>query len=1628
MKLKSAELEAAWRRAILASGYLVLFCFAMAAARAEIVITEIHFDPADSEGVTRPELEFVEIFNDGSEPYDLSGYRFTRGISYVFPEGSFIPATSYLVICRDEEAVQARYGVSNTHGDFIGTLDNSGEAIELANPQGAAVSKVSYNDRGQWPGGAKGTGHTLAIKRPYSDSDDPDSWKLSSEMGGTPGRTNFNTEVSFVDAVMIPDNSTWSYFRGNSNPPASWRELDFDDSGWESGPTGIGYGDGDDRTELDDMRNSYLTVFCRKIFEVENPEELGSVVLNVSFDDGFVVYLNSQEVGRVNMAGGNVDNDTEANGTVGDAPDEDNAEITIPLAALNAGRNVLAVSVHNTNLSSSDLSFIPTLVSRREIQPGDLETLPVVVNEGHFLPADGPRFIELYNKSFSRVDLGGFHLTDDYSNLLLFTISEGTSIPARGFVFFTEAQLGMDFSIVEGVRDRVSVALVNPAGTRVVDARIFEPKVPGRSEARYPDGQESFARAALPTPGAANDTGVVNDVIFNEIMYHPISGLESDEFIELYNRGATAHDISGWSVEGVGDYEFPPGTVIGAGDYLVIANSVTKISRDYGLGPDVLLPVSFSGSLANGGERLRLRDAFGNIADKVRYYDGGEWPRWADGGGASLERIDPHSESSVAGSWDASDDSGEARVNTFTHTAAHGGVDWDLGRRLPAEGIAIVDNIQLTRSNGGSNMVSNGTFNSNTSGWRIEGTHISSGRTTDNDEVIAGNGSLKLIAWNGGGDYKVNRVECNTSSQSNGTSYRVRFDAKWKIGSASILCIGDYSAGNASSPGIAGSHFLEVPSTLGSPGEPNSVTLRQVERYGSANMGPAIDKVSQDPAVPGSGESVTVTARVRDPDGVSQVELFYRINTVSGSFARVTMRAAEKPGEYTGTIPGQSNGTRVIYYIEAEDSDGRPERFPRDILGRSHAPVVNPLSASRTEELYNLYRHDTRNPSTNHHNYRFVMHEEHENELRSRRVLSNKMLEGSFVFGGDDIYYGSRIRFAGSPWLRPGGGGFEKSFSLKIPKDKPLHGRKTAFNLDEHSSDGKERLAHYMMRRNAGSSLLPYFDFQTLVRFQLNDVRTGTYEALDKPNRQYINFWFPESEGPAGAHYEMDDRFSFNDSGNRTGNAEGRLLFPPYGSTGGGNNKENYRWYFSLRNRKTEDDFNPIIELARLMDSRTTSSTAFDNSVFSMMDVEEVLRVLAIVTNIDHWDTWGGRRGKNCYFYRAPSDGLWRLIPWDLELTFGNAGGGEFSTMPSNPSGTIPNHFSEVTRLLNRPRVKRMYYGILKGMIDNFFYTGGRSPLSAYMSQVSSAGVGSTGGISNFVNSRNSYLRSRVDAACYPAVRLRITTNSGRDITHEGVSPFIDLDGESPADVFTLSLSRNGEFVEDLGADFSNRDLRDWSIDDIPLVAGANEIEILGFNDRGEVVDTDTITVTSTAGWERPIITAAEPNPIGLGERLVITGSDFHEGITVVFRNGNDELEVSPGFNRDNPGTVILLVPERVDPGLATVEVRNVDGQVSNQWSIVILPPAPQFIRGDSNLDGVVNISDGVKIVRHLFAGAPASCQDALDANDDGRLNVTDAIRVLDFLYRGGRAPLAPYPVPGRDASDTDELGCESGL
>ena len=46
--------------------------------------------------------------------------------------------------------------------------------------------------------------------------------------------------VDHWESVIYAD-ETWNYFRGVSQPPADWRTFDFDDSGWDQGPGGIGY-------------------------------------------------------------------------------------------------------------------------------------------------------------------------------------------------------------------------------------------------------------------------------------------------------------------------------------------------------------------------------------------------------------------------------------------------------------------------------------------------------------------------------------------------------------------------------------------------------------------------------------------------------------------------------------------------------------------------------------------------------------------------------------------------------------------------------------------------------------------------------------------------------------------------------------------------------------------------------------------------------------------------------------------------------------------------------------------------------------------------------------------------------------------------------------------------------------------------------------------------------------------------------------------------------------------------------------------------------------------------------------------------------------------------------------------
>ena len=91
---------------------------------------------------------------------------------------------------------------------------------------------------------------------------------------------------------------------------------------------------------------------------------------------------------------------------------------------------------------------------------------------------------------------------------------------------------------------------------------------------------------------------------------------------------------------------------------------------------------------------------------------------------------------------------------------------------------------------------------------------------------------------------------------------------------------------------------------------------------------------------------------------------------------------------------------------------------------------------------------------------------------------------------------------------------------------------------------------------------------------------------------------------------------------------------------------------------------------------------------------------------------------------------------------------------------------------------------------------------------------------------------------------------------------------------------------------------------------------------------------------------------------------------------------------------------------------------------INIVGDVAAFVRGDSNGDLKVNISDPQHTLSHLFLGGPSpSCWDAADANADGRVDISDAVATLSALFLGTGPPPDPSGAPGEDPT-ADGLTC----
>ena len=192
--------------------------------------------------------------------------------------------------------------------------------------------------------------------------------------------SNKDKKLVGIYKTLINEGDSFRYLTPQSNPSSSWNSLDFNDSNWQQGNSGFGYGDGDDATQI---TPGTTVVYLRKSFTINDLDLMEDIWLDVDFDDGFVAFINGVEIARANMPAGPVDIDSRPLTDREARIYQSGMPLRFPVrdfeAVLTSGENVLSIQLHNVSNNSSDMSLIPYLTAFYLGSTEDGETPPSIL-------------------------------------------------------------------------------------------------------------------------------------------------------------------------------------------------------------------------------------------------------------------------------------------------------------------------------------------------------------------------------------------------------------------------------------------------------------------------------------------------------------------------------------------------------------------------------------------------------------------------------------------------------------------------------------------------------------------------------------------------------------------------------------------------------------------------------------------------------------------------------------------------------------------------------------------------------------------------------------------------------------------------------------------------------------------------------------------------------------------------------------------------------------------------------------------------------------------------------------------------------------------------------------------------
>ncbi|MEN6308934.1 MAG: lamin tail domain-containing protein [Anaerohalosphaeraceae bacterium] len=614
-------------------------------AQVDLQIGDIDYNPVS----WNQDEEYIQILNPNTFAADISGWTLSGGVSHTFTPGTVIPAGGALYLTPNAKAFRARTTSPSggqhlfVQGGYKGHLSSWGETLEIRDTTQRLAASRTYvgtpSDAQRYLRITELMYHPADSTNPLYGDEDYEYIEL----------TNIGTESLLLNGVKFTKGITYTFPDSLLIGPGQYLLLVKNQAAFTSRYT---------VPQEALVLSSYEGSLANSGETISLDDQTNSTILEITYDDKWYAITDGEGFSLV------FSGDLNGLPAIWDYKTSWRASTLIAGSPGQAEQGLAADSIVFNEIMAHSHSSLPD-------------------------------WIELYNKTDQDINIGGWFLTDDSTDLNTirkYEIPAGTIIHKNDYlVFYQDTSFGSvslpiekRFALSEAGETVYLYSGENGEVTGYYQARQkFDASETGIAFGRYEKASLSngydFVRMQIPTPlpPNTNSSPMITSLVITEIMYNPVQGADY-EYLELNNRSAqaislmttvstenpkgvfTSQDLP-WQIDGI-DFEFPAGMIIQPGEYIIVAKSPDLFNSAYGsslpVGTRVFGP--YTGKLNNSGEEIAIQMPGDQEYNQMRIYipvetvdysDAAPWPAGPNGTGQSLQRTDKNAYSNDPEIW-----------------------------------------------------------------------------------------------------------------------------------------------------------------------------------------------------------------------------------------------------------------------------------------------------------------------------------------------------------------------------------------------------------------------------------------------------------------------------------------------------------------------------------------------------------------------------------------------------------------------------------------------------------------------------------------------------------------------------------------------------------------------------------------------------------------------------------------------------------------------------------------------------------------------------------------------------------------------------------------------------------------